>query len=556
MNKTVNINLAGVFFHIDEDAFAKLHNYLDAVKKSISDPHGRDEIIRDIEARIAELFREKMQAGQEVVGMKEVEEVIAVMGQPEDYKTDDEIFEDEPSYQKQKKSNRPKKLFRDPDDCYLGGVSSGLAHYFGIDPIWIRLLWIVLVVTSASALILGYVAFWIFVPEAKTTAEKLQMRGEQVNIGNIEKKVKEGFDTVADKVKNADYAKYGRQAKSGAKDFFEGLGDVIMFCLKVIAKLIGIILLIWAGTTLIALVFGLFSIGIFGATEAFWMDYVEMANLGAPLWVLSLTSFFFIGIPFVFLFILGLKILVPNLKSIGTTAKLVLLGLWIISLFALGFFGIKQATQYAFYEETFENQNIPIAKNDTLYLKMRGSKIYGGSLRSDGDMEIKYAENGDKILYSRDIDIYVRNTVDSLAYLQITKSAQGPGSDEARTAAKNIVYTFDFQGNQLILDGYFITSTENGFRDQEVKVELFMPEGSFLYPSGETHNYHGYGNIFYENEEEHYLKILKDGAECLDCPEEEVEIKRNEINNDTLNPNVVDSIAVPISKNDSIEKQL
>src|SRR5690606_26880509 len=348
MNKTVNINLAGVFFHIDEDAFIKLHNYLAAVRKSISDPQGRDEIIRDIEARIAELFREKMHAGQEVVSMKEVEEVIQIMGQPEDYKTDDEIFEDEPAFHDNRKSGRPKKLFRDPDDCYLGGGSSGLAHYFGVDPIWIRLLWIFLMIVSVTSIILAYIAFWIFVPWAKTTAEKLQMHGEPVNIGNIEKKVKEGFDTVADKVKNTDYAKYGQQAKNGAQSFFEGLGNVIMFCLKVIGKLIGILLILIAGSTLVSLIFGLFSVGVFGVTEAYWIEYVEMANLGAPLWLLSLFAFFFIGLPFVFLFILGLKILVPNLKSIGTTAKLVLLGLWLISLFALGFFGIRQATQYAF----------------------------------------------------------------------------------------------------------------------------------------------------------------------------------------------------------------
>jgi len=547
MNKTVNINLAGVFFHIDEDAFTKLHNYLAAVRKSISDPHGRDEIIRDIEARIAELFREKMHAGQEVVSMKEVEEVIQIMGQPEDYKTDDEIFEDEPAFHDNRKSGRPKKLFRDPDDCYLGGVSSGLAHYFGVDPIWIRLLWIFLMIVSVTSIILAYIAFWIFVPWAKTTAEKLQMHGEPVNIGNIEKKVKEGFDTVADKVKNTDYAKYGQQAKNGAQSFFEGLGNVIMFCLKVIGKLIGILLILIAGSTLVSLIFGLFSVGVFGVTEAYWIEYVEMANLGAPLWLLSVFAFFFIGLHFVFLFILGLKILVPNLKSIGTTAKLVLLGLWLISLFALGFFGIRQATQYAFYGEVYENQDIPIAANDTLFLNMQGNKIYGESLRRTAGMKIKYDENGEKILYSRDIRIYVRNTSDSLAYLQITKSAQGPGDGESRNAAKNIVYKYDFQGNQLTLDGYFTTSTENGFREQDVEVELFMPEGSVLFPASETHRFHGFNDILYNNKEAYYLKILKYGAECLNCPEEEDTQTGEEVKMDSLRQQsaVSDSIQIP-----------
>ena len=109
MNKTVNINLAGVFFHIDENAFLKLNDYLNAIKKSFTDAQGRDEIIQDIEARIAELFSEKMKTDKQVVSIVEVEAVIEIMGQPEDYMVDDDIFEDqEPknsysTYQKSKK---------------------------------------------------------------------------------------------------------------------------------------------------------------------------------------------------------------------------------------------------------------------------------------------------------------------------------------------------------------------------------------------------------------------------------------------------------------------
>ena len=94
MKKTVNINLAGTFFHIDEDAFGKLSRYLDAIKKSLSDPQGKDEIIRDIEARISELFSEKIESSSQVISTKELDEVIAVMGQPEDYRVDEEMFED------------------------------------------------------------------------------------------------------------------------------------------------------------------------------------------------------------------------------------------------------------------------------------------------------------------------------------------------------------------------------------------------------------------------------------------------------------------------------
>ncbi|WP_372917565.1 PspC domain-containing protein, partial [Salegentibacter sp.] len=167
MNKTVNINLAGIFFHIDENAYTRLQHYLDAIKRSFTGTQGSDEIIADIEARIAELFNEKIQNDRQVISVKEVEEVITIMGQPEDYMLDEEIFEDEPAA-RTSTGFKGKQLFRDTEHSYVGGVSSGLAHYLNIEPIWIRLLWILLTIFSSGAFVLIYLALWIFVPEAKT----------------------------------------------------------------------------------------------------------------------------------------------------------------------------------------------------------------------------------------------------------------------------------------------------------------------------------------------------------------------------------------------------
>ena len=135
MNKKVNINLAGTFFHIDEDAYLKMQRYLEAIKRSFTDSQGRTEIIADIEARIAELFNERVQNDRQVIRIKEVDEVISIMGQPEDYLVDDEIFEDEPQNAFERKSAASKKLFRDTDNSYIGGVASGLRHYLGIDAV-------------------------------------------------------------------------------------------------------------------------------------------------------------------------------------------------------------------------------------------------------------------------------------------------------------------------------------------------------------------------------------------------------------------------------------
>lgn len=157
MNKTVNINLAGVLFHIDEDAFLKLKNYLDTIRHSISDPQGRVEILQDIEARIAELFSEKQKNPQQVVNLLLVEEVMGIMGKPEDYVLDDDPFEEEAKTQQQDYKKTSKKLYRDPDNSKVAGVCAGMGHYFHIDPLWVRIVFLTFLLLSWGGIVPVYV---------------------------------------------------------------------------------------------------------------------------------------------------------------------------------------------------------------------------------------------------------------------------------------------------------------------------------------------------------------------------------------------------------------
>ena len=142
MNKTVNINLGGMFFHIDEDAYQKLSRYFDAIKRSLSDSNGQDEIIKDIEMRIAELVSEKHTNEKQVINLRELDEIIAVMGQPEDYRIDPDG--DETQKSNFNTTNRAhKKLYRDKDKGSIAGVCTGLGHYFGIDAVWIKILFLI-----------------------------------------------------------------------------------------------------------------------------------------------------------------------------------------------------------------------------------------------------------------------------------------------------------------------------------------------------------------------------------------------------------------------------
>jgi len=523
MNKTVNINLAGIFFHIDEDAYTKLQHYIDAIKRSLANTQGQDEIIADIEARIAELFAEKIENERQVIGNKEVDEIITIMGQPEDYMVDEEIFEDQPQYTHSRTSG--KQLFRDTEHSYIGGVSSGLGHYLGIEALWVRLLWIILTVASSGAFILIYIALWIFVPEAKTTADKLSMRGEEVNITNIERKIREGFDDVAGKMKNVDYEKFGKQAKSGATSAATGIGAVILFFLNIFVKLIGVLLLLIAGTTLIGLFIGLFTVGVFGLFHAPWTDYIQMAAIGSPLWLISLLIFFAVGIPFFFLFILGLKILVNKLKSLGTPAKLVLLGLWLLSVIGLAVIGIQQATQHAFDGEVIITEVLPVTAQDTLYLAMQSNPQYSSNI-SYSDVKIKYDENDHKIMYSTNVKLVVKSTRDSIGKIEIVKSAEGSDSGDARTRAGNINYSTKFSDNNLYLDAFFTSDLKNKYRDQDVRVIVYLPIGSTLYPDKTIEDFQlssdFYGNILNYGQEGNYLKINDNSTSCENCPIEQM----------------------------------
>nr|WP_305069603.1 PspC domain-containing protein [Flavobacterium covae] len=159
MNKTVNMNLGGFFFHIDEDAYQKLNRYFNAIRNSLS-IEGRDEIMNDIESRIAELFSEKLGSNKQVLSLNDIDDVITIMGQPEDYKIEEEPLIS-PNYTHTEKT---KKLYRDKETAVIAGVCSGLGHYFGIDPVWIRIALTLLVFAGFGIGLLAYIILWLVTP--------------------------------------------------------------------------------------------------------------------------------------------------------------------------------------------------------------------------------------------------------------------------------------------------------------------------------------------------------------------------------------------------------
>jgi phage shock protein PspC (stress-responsive transcriptional regulator) len=529
MNKTVNINLANTLFHIDDEAYNKLRRYLESIKRSFSGTAGSDEIIADIEARVAELFLEKMENDRQVITQKEVDAVIAIMGQPEDYMIDEDIFEDQPRSSHPKSERKTKKLYRDIDQKYIGGVCSGLEYYLGFDALWIRLIFILLGVFTGFGFI-AYILLWILVPEASSTSQKLDMTGKPINISNIERKVKEGFDDVSDAVKSVDYEKVGNKVKSGSKSFFDTIGDIIMFFFKVFGKFIGILLIIIGASTLIGLFIALFSVGIIDAVHLPGVDFYEIVNTsGSPVWLISLLLFFAVGIPFFFLLYLGLKILVTNLKSIGNIAKFSLLGLWLLAIGTLVVFGVKQAAEFATVGSVNEKTEIVVADlNDTIRIRMNENEYdYGTDRIHFGRMTLSYDESDRPILVSKDVRFNIKKSEDSIVRINVRKDSHGSTFKVAREKAKEVNYEYNVNGNDITLDEFLTTATSNKARQQEVRSTIYIPAGSFISFDESTKGHIGRST---KNDRDYYRSSIADHTwlmdddgelKCHECPKDE-----------------------------------
>ena len=195
MKITVSINLGGYSFNIDEDAYTELKRYLRNLEVHFAGEESSSEILSDIETRLAELFRTKITSYKQVITIDDVRQAISVMGTPEDISDNDHRSAKEkfssPGYH---------RMYRDPDNRIIGGVCSGMGAYWDIDPVILRIIFVVLTLAGGMGALI-YLILYIVIPEAKTTAQKIEMKGEPVNIHNIKESVKSEFDKVRKNIK-------------------------------------------------------------------------------------------------------------------------------------------------------------------------------------------------------------------------------------------------------------------------------------------------------------------------------------------------------------------
>ena len=538
MNKTLTINLANSIFNIDGNAYQALQRYLEAVKKYLTGTQGNEEILADVEARISELFSEKLTPEKQVIVLQDVEQIIQVMGQPEDYSIDEDIFDEVP---KTKTSTRVKKLYRDGDQKLMGGVCSGIGHYLSIDPLWIRLLFIVFLFGGGFSVI-TYIILWAIVPEATTTAQKLDMQGEAANLSNIEKKIKEGFDSVSDTVKNADYKGVENAVKEGGNSFIKALGDfigiifstmgkIISTIFNLFGKFIGLLLILIGSATLLGLFFGLFTVGILDLSNLSGIHFFPLINASElPIWVLSILLFLAVGIPFYGLLYVGLTVVAKNLKKMGNITKVSLFSIWFVAVGCLIFFGIKQANSFSVrgnqieQVSLFDANNIGVQVPDTLYLMAKSSEHFEYLDHNFFDgIAISYDTNGNEVLYSKRVSVNIKNTIENNISIKTYKSAHGYSYEDAKNRATALSYNMEQIGNTLYFEDYFISTPNQKMRNQKIEMSLIIPNGTIVKIDPSMSEIMGWGN---KNDQDMYRKDLPNETwrmgdsgvlECITC---------------------------------------
>ncbi|MCD6180005.1 MAG: PspC domain-containing protein [Bacteroidales bacterium] len=498
MKKTFSININGLLFNIDEDAFEKLNNYLKTLKKHFKNTEGGDDIVMDIEARIAEILKTRIKDIQQIVTLKDVEFIIETLGQP--FEMDEESERSSPKRHKRIYSN--KRIFRDPDNQIFGGVASGLAAYFNIDLVIIRLIFVLTILIGGVGIIV-YLTLWILTPYASTTAEKIEMEGETVDIKTIEKKVREELESLKNRFQDFSneagdvMKKKKKDSISGLNQFGHFLINILRIFFRILAILFGIIFLI-VGIAL-SMVFAATYLGL---TPAIQFEEFSVEAISFPAFlnsyiittpyelILNIALFLVLFIPVVGLIFSGIR-LIFNLgrqKIFGISAVI----LWVLAIMVAFTLSVKTIEEFKTESKQIVVNTMDSIRSDTLNLSVYNLKYYKElEQKSLGSI---YFED-DKLMFCSD-DIFYGNSgltfskADNEDFeLVIRTSVRGENIEAAKERLKSTKYHFKIDGNNLEIDPYFTLRLNEKWRDQEVTFEIKVPEGKTLFIDREARNY-------------------------------------------------------------------
>lgn len=459
MNKTIIININGIVFHIEEDAYEVLRTYMTEVKRHFAYSPDSEEIVTDIENRLAEMFNERLANDQkQVIVLADVLFVTGTMGNVNDFEIDDDD---------NLRSGR--KLYRDSEDRILGGVCAGIGHYFSVEARWIRLIAISLIFFGGIGLPI-YLILWIIMPAAITRADKMAMKGEPINIQNFKK----NFDEEIEGLKGGFH-----RAHSEVRPAIYQIGKFIVSIATLFIKFI-VAMVAFAGIlALIALFIGLIVfLGYWNSNELNTFPF-NIVNPGYKS-VLAFSFFIIVFIPIVALVIFALRVLIKRIQ-VTKTVYFGMLIIWIAGLVLGAFHGSKIASE--FNEEAEYSVTTPLSPSPVYYLRVNPVEFLtkDDSIRYDID---RNNFNGTLKSRHRDFDEprsvriqIVKGDFDKPTLVQ-EFSAKGSNFEEALSTSRRVRHGFIQKDSLLIFDPKTHLRRGELWRDQTVNLVLRIPENT------------------------------------------------------------------------------
>ncbi|MCK9414172.1 MAG: PspC domain-containing protein [Prolixibacteraceae bacterium] len=481
MKKTLTINLSGSVFHIDDDAYEKLYAYLNQITRHFGNDAEAKEIVEDIETRIAEIFAEKIKNGGEVINLDHVNEVIVIMGTPEAISNEDE--------EKQQNAGRKfyqtggRRLYRDPDDKVLGGVCGGLGAYFAIDPVILRILFVLIFFLGGSG-VLVYLVLWIVVPKAYSTAQRLEMKGEEVNIDNISKSIKEEMQDVKENFRNYRSHPAYTQGRSNVREVGDTLLSVLKILGTIILVIIGIPFLIVGAVCLIVLFALLFAshhiVGLMPLNNGF--NFMEhLYTPGATLSWMTVGIALVIGIPLVMLIYAGIK-MIFRVKSRNHIFGSIFAGLFVVGIIILIINGSNTLGEFR-KQTTVTHSEKLVTSSDTLYIsakKDHAEKDLDAIIDPDLNFErFRIGTLNDVDVVIGIPELRIEKSDDTEPSLLVNKTSRGTSHANSRQNAEDIPYNYQLKDSMINVQSSYLLPKI--WRNQRVNLKLYIPVGKTIY---------------------------------------------------------------------------
>jgi phage shock protein PspC (stress-responsive transcriptional regulator) len=526
MNKILNINLGGFALTIDDDAYEYLSAYIDNIRKRFSESEGRDEILHDIENRLGELISIDL-GNRTIVMLPDVEAAIQIMGKPEDFGTDpvESTRKSSKAFNITTNIRTGKRLFRDEDDSVVAGICSGLSAYFGMtDPVWMRLIFVLLAFISFGFWVPAYLLLWILIPPAKTAADRLTMRGEPVNVDNIAKEIEEGFDRFSDRMSNlgaSDKKKGANNQQNAFGTFVSGIGTVFAFVMRLLGKF-GIFIAIIVGLCLFfAMALGwMGSIwGLFAAAPYF--DYFSPYSSSVT-WLGFTNVFFLLGIPVVGLCLLFIRVLFKIQTPSWLKAGLVLL--WLINLGSGIILGGMAAKEYRRGGAISQKIDISDVRNDTL--RIEAANIFIDDEDDDwwiNDRDLHIKDSG--LEFNGGIEITVRPSESGVFECVQTIKSRGSSGFNAEENASKVQFSISKNGNIVKIPTSYAIQRGDKWRGQEIRVSIGVPIGKsivfgkHIYRYARSSDYQDMNDgPYFRTEPEQVFEMTNRGLVCTSCP--------------------------------------